>query len=143
MADLVIEMGGAGGQAAVESTIEEKPEFSLPEEFSADVALLGVDLVPLDNISDFSFVERVRVDLASGDSDSQLPPIRLIDYQRPEDNIGPISVEGNSLDNLLEYLQSDVIQIGVEFRGDLPDEQWSVVVDTCFSVSGEYRKELL
>jgi len=103
----------------------------------AAVTLASLTLAPGPGITDFSFAERVEIDLASEDA----PTLRLVEV---EDVTGVIDIEptggltGDSAaagaSDLRPYLDSAEPALHVTFLGQVPATPWSVTLDACLDV---------
>ncbi|HET9623047.1 MAG TPA: hypothetical protein VFP84_16860 [Kofleriaceae bacterium] len=128
-------------------------ETSLDQSFSFDDLSKIHDLTKLDasleftraqvratsGITDFSFIESAKLDVASGDPGSTLPTLTMYDCNGDCDpNGATLDIPANTVTNAVQYLRGDSIEIGVAFKGTLPSVAWTLDIDVCMTASASY-----
>lgn len=140
----------AGGQTSQD--VPDEASLDLPEGFEViEVRLIGIGLLPADGIDDFGFVDAITLDMATTDPADGLPEVRLVEFMNdstgtnrdyknePHDSL---FLEGNTDINLAEYFDAIGLEFTLQVDGAMPEEVWSIDVDTCFSFIAEYQREL-
>ena len=117
----------------------------IPDTLTTDVLFFDGALVPLDG-SDLGFVEKVRIHLAPGVDDPDLPAVDLFSYRRdPTERDSDISISGSQTAvDLARYLASESAVFGFELEGAASEFPDQVVFDAdlCFSVDAAFHQDL-
>lgn len=98
----------------------------------ATVTLASLTLSPGPGITDFTFAERVEIDLAAENT----PTLRLVEAEDAAGTIeaGPTSGPAAGPADLRPYLDSASPALHVTFVGQVPATPWSVTLDACLDV---------
>jgi hypothetical protein len=121
--------GGAGQGVSTEVSLADAVRDLDELGSGAAITLASLSLAPGPGIADFSFVQRVEIDLAATDE----PPLRLLEAA---DVAGSDSVDapGAPGANLRVYLDGAAPSLQVTFLGQVPATPWSVTLDACLAV---------
>jgi hypothetical protein len=120
---------------------DENLGIDLDDSLRADVRLLGVGMTAGVGIDGFGAFNTAVVDLATLATASDVEPVQLIDFDFDPGAGSDIYVAGNSQVNLVDYVTSDDgLEIGMELFGQIPQQEFGVNLEVCFSVSGEFRQ---
>ena len=123
--------GGAGQGVTTEVSLADAVRGIDELGSGAGITLDWLRLTPGPGIADFSFVQRVEIDLAAEGA----PTLRLIEVA---DVSGDAAVDaaGSPDADLRAYLDSEEPALQVTFLGQVPATPWSVTLDACLAVHG-------
>jgi hypothetical protein len=106
------------------------------------VTLLSADLTPHGGVTDFKFLQGLKVDVASGVDGSTLPRVNVIDFT--VDPATPMTsdllLEGNSNTDVSPYIDQRYVKFFVDFTGAAPANAWTFDVTLCFAVQSDYTR---
>jgi len=121
------------GEVDLATDVElESSELEALRDLDADVRFAHVRLRPTSGVANLDFIQRARVTLASGDPDSILPTVTVVDCAGdcPRDGIDllfPSDADANALD----YASSGTLVIGTTIGGELPTVDWTMDIEIC------------
>jgi len=111
-------------------------------ELDASLQFVRAELRATSGIADFGFVDAAHVTIASGDPESTVPTLAILDCD------GDCLANGTTLEvpaafqhEAVEYVQSESVVVGVDVVGVLPAESWTMDVDVCLRGKIRYAIE--
>jgi hypothetical protein len=133
--ELRLDFPGGYPFALTRQFTEDDIGFAVPEGFDLRIELDGMAVVAGEGVTELAFIERLRVRAES--SVGMLAPLELIDAGAPLAT-ELWFVEATTRANLVPYLRESSVVFEVELAGDLPPDDWSLLVDVCFSLEASY-----
>ena len=111
-------------------------------DLDANLRLVRADLHATSGIADFGFVEGAHLAVASGDPDSTLPTLTVLDCT------GDCLADGTTLvvpaavqTDVVDYVRGDSVVVDVQLDGQVPADDWTMDVDVCMSGHFAYAVE--
>jgi hypothetical protein len=110
--------------------------IALSDKFTTEMYLRGVGISSFDGIENFDFIESLRVQVATGESE----PVELLNYISDEDKGSEWFVASESLVDIATYIEAEDLELTIEFTGELPDTAWTANLEVCVSAQAAYRE---
>jgi hypothetical protein len=118
----------------VNAEFDHPSDFELPEDFNPELKPLGAEIAARGDMRSLSFLEGLRVTLASRAPDAP-PPLVIASYEKGSGTVGRIvELEITPESDVLSYWDTDQAYYDVTLWGVLPEQDWSI--DVSFSFSG-------
>tara|TARA_R110002073_G_scaffold218689_3_gene378980 strand:+ start:1117 stop:1674 length:558 start_codon:yes stop_codon:yes gene_type:complete len=144
MVDLVSEFEGVtpipGGPEGIVRRVlgTEDLGITLSDKFSAEMYLRGVGIYSADGVESFDFINTLRVEVAAGNA----PVVELLSFDASAENGDALFVPSKSAVDLAAYIESDDMELRVEFSGTMPEQAWSANLEVCLNAKAAYRETL-
>ncbi len=145
MVDLVSEFEGVtpleGGPDGIVRRVlgGEDLGITLSDKFSAEMYLRGVGIYSATGVESFDFINTLRVEVAAGGA----PAVELLNYDATtEDNGDDWFVPSKSAVDIAQYIETDDMELRVEFAGTMPEAAWSANLEVCVNAQAAYRETL-
>lgn len=135
------EAGGHITRSFVADDLAAVEGFNDVIDIGGSLELVSAELRAASGVADFAFVQRVNVNVGSGDPASALP---MAPFFTCEGNCAPIgdalTIPPTAQANALAYLKTGSLLVDVEVDGVLPVADWSVDIDLTFQghIEGTY-----
>ncbi|MCW5803716.1 MAG: hypothetical protein KIT31_15135 [Deltaproteobacteria bacterium] len=136
-----IEIAGVGGATSLntEFTLDDLGGLEeLTNKLDATVHFVRAE-VRARGVSDLAFVDRATLTIASGSPDSTLPELVAYDCDGTclPDGLR-LAIPATLERDALAYVESASLLVGVEFAGQMPEDDWSFDVDVCMKGTLSY-----
>jgi hypothetical protein len=144
MVDLVSDFEGVapvegGAEGVVRRVLSaEDLGITLSDKFTAEMYLRGVGIYAANGVSSFDFIDTLRVEVAAGDA----PVVELLNFDATAENGDALFVPSKSAVDLATYIESDDMELRVEFTGTMPEAAWSANLEVCVNAQAAYRETL-
>jgi hypothetical protein len=112
------------------------------QEFVEQDANLEFTRVALRSSSSLGFVSSARVSVASGDPESTLPTLQIVECDGdcvPDGTT--IAIPAATQQSAIEYVKTGSLVLDLDLRGQLPAEAWTADIDVCMTGSFRYTVE--
>jgi hypothetical protein len=131
--DITID-GVAGGFVQTSFVADDLGQLNALVEQDAELSFVRAELRAASGATSLGFVGAAKLAIASGDSDSALPTLDIIECDGdclpdgPRLQI-PVSVQHSAVD----YVKTGSLVVDLELRGELPATAWTADVDLCMT----------
>ena len=93
-------------------------------------------------VASLAFINRAQVTIASGDPESTLPTLDVVDCDGDcLANGTTLSVPAGAQQDATEYLRTGSLVVELDVAGELPQQEWTMDVDVCMSGRVGYTVE--
>jgi len=111
-------------------------------ELDTNLELTRAELRATSGVTDLAFINSAHVTLASGNPESTLPTLSVVDCDGDCLASGTtLSVPAGVQHDATEYLRSGSIVVELDVAGELPDHAWTMDVDVCMRGRAGYTVE--
>ena len=111
-------------------------------ELDTSLQFTRAELRATSGVTDLGFVDRAHVTVASGDPDSTLPTLAVVDCDGDcLANGTTLSVPAGVHQDATAYARSGSVVVDLEVAGTLPDQAWTMDVDVCMQGRVGYTVE--
>jgi len=111
-------------------------------ELDAKLQFVRAELRATSGVANFGFVDAAHLTVASGDPESTLPTLAILDCD------GDCLANGTTLEvpaaiqhDAVEYVRAESVVVGIDLVGELPTESWTMNVDVCLRGKIRYAVE--
>jgi hypothetical protein len=116
-------------------------QLSALVEQDAELAFVRAEIRAVDR-DDVGFVSAAKVAIASGNPDSALPTLPIIECDGDCLPDGPtLAIPADVQHSAVDYVKSGSLVVDLELRGALPAEAWTADVDICMTGRVGYAVE--
>lgn len=130
-----VDLPGGAPDRVDASHVEREPAAALPADLDASAKLTGVAISAVDGIGDFGFLRRASIHLGA----DGLPEVNVLDLDGAAADalagMDSVFVSADGDEDLIDYLLAPELTFDVAFAGEMPEGDWSVALDLCFSGS--------
>lgn len=106
------------------------------------LSLVRGELRATSGITDFSFVTRASISLASGNPDSTLPTLDAFACDGCNAAGAIVDIAPTSDGDVAPYLETGSLVLDIDLSGTAPTVDWTMDVEVCASGSASYRANL-
>lgn len=89
-------------------------------------------------VSDFSFVQKAELSIASGDPDSTLPTLSIFDCEGCATTSTTLDVDNPSTTEVQDYIKTGSVVVTIDLQGNAPATDWTADVDVCMTGTISY-----
>jgi hypothetical protein len=111
-------------------------------ELDTNLELTRAEFRATSGVTNLDFINRAHVTIASGNPESALPTLAVVDCD------GDCLADGTTLSvpagvshDVTEYLRTGSLVVGFDVAGELPQQEWTMDVDVCMRGSVGYTLE--
>jgi hypothetical protein len=119
-------------------------EVGLDLDLELEVEVVGVGMAASEGVSDFDFLDLLRVRAAlAGDAAGELPMLELVEMDpgdRQQD--GALYATPDQPVDLAGHLRHGDLALAVDLEGRLPEVAWRTELDLCVRISASHRESL-
>jgi len=105
----------------------------------AELTFTHAEIRAVSGVSDFSFVQKADVSIASGDPNSTLPTLSVFDCEGCGTSSPALDVDNAATVPVQDYVKTGSLVVTIALQGTPPANDWVADVDVCMSGSISYK----
>jgi hypothetical protein len=110
-------------------------------DLDADLEFVRAEIRPKSGVTSLDFIQSAHVTVASGDPESTLPTLSVLDCDGNCFSDGTLTVPAGVQHDAVDYVKSESVVVGIDFQGTLPEQAFTVDVDVCMRGKISYTYE--
>lgn len=128
------------GQTSIDQsfTIDQLDGAKQLADADAKLTFTRAEIRAKSGVTDFTFVQKAQLSIASGDPSSTLPTVDVIDCQGCGNTSTTLDVDNAATVQIQDYIKSGSLIVTVALEGTPPANDWTADVDVCMSGSVSY-----
>ncbi len=111
--------------------------ITLSDKFSTKMYLRGVGIYAADGIEDFGFIDSLRVEVSTAGGQA----VELLNANPIADSEDWFVASESGVD-IATFIESEDMQLLVEFVGTMPKVDWAANLEVCVHAEAAYRESL-
>jgi hypothetical protein len=105
----------------------------------AQLTFTHAEVRAVSGVSDFSFVQKAELSIASGDPNSTLPTVSVFDCEGCGTSAAALDVDNAATVPVQDYIKSGSLVVTIALEGTPPANDWIADVDVCMSGNISYK----
>ncbi|HEY6037231.1 MAG TPA: hypothetical protein VIV58_23285 [Kofleriaceae bacterium] len=133
--------GVPAGQTSIDQsfTIDQLQGAKDLADADAQLTFTHAEVRAVSGVSDFSFVQKADLSIASGDPNSTLPTISVFDCEGCGTTSSALDVDNATTVPVQDYVKTGSLVVTIALQGTPPANDWVADVDVCMSGSISYK----
>ena len=105
----------------------------------AELTFTHAEIRAVSGVSDFTFVQKADVSIASGDPNSTLPTLSVFDCEGCGNATSKLDVDNATTVPVQDYVKTGSLVVTIALQGTPPANDWVADVDVCMSGNISYK----
>ena len=105
----------------------------------AQLTFTHAEVRAVSGVSGFSFVQKAELSIASGDPNSTLPTLTVVDCEGCGTSAAALDVDNPTTVPVQDYIKTGSLVVTIALQGTPPANDWVADVDVCMSGNISYK----